>query len=245
MLETSRPELIEIVGSCLDGAQPRGLVLCDPQDAFGWALVAVVADQRRPAPEIRFFPSGGLERVAAQSEGFVLQGTTRERAEAQHADLFALIRKLPEASAVLDDGPQHVSDADLVLEAPQRVSQADLVLDVPRRVSESDIVLEADDAALEPDEGTSPFALPLEENDGGVHELLPRGWFRRMLDAASELLPSAILRPAPRAPMPLQRRPSMQQPRRVVAGPVSVELVALPPGPECTEPDVAPYVSEV
>jgi hypothetical protein len=245
MHETSRPELIEIVGSCLDGAQPRGLVLCDPHDAFGWALVAVVADQRRPAPEIRFFPSGGLERVAAQGEGFVLQGTTRANAEARHADLLALIRKLPEATAVLDDAPQHVSEADLVLDLPQRVSEADLVLDLPRRVSEADIVLDADDAALEPDEGTSPFALPVEEHDSALHELPPRGWFERIIDAAS-----AMLRRAPQPPpalRPPRRSPTVQQPRRVVAGPVSVELlsVELPSAPECTEPDVAPYLSEV
>jgi hypothetical protein len=218
MLETSRPELLEIVGDCLGGPQrPRGLVLCDPLDpAGGWSLVAVVPDSRRPAPEVRFYPSGGLERVASLGDGFVLQVTTRERAEAEHGELLALIRRLPAASASLDDAPQHVSDADLLLE-----------------------VEDADDAVLEPEERTSPFVLPADAGDDVLHELPRPGLLSRIIQAAS-----AMLRPPPPAPVRPRRRPTIP-PRRAVAGPVSIELIALPPAAECTEPEVAAFTSEV
>jgi hypothetical protein len=214
MLETSRPELLEIVGDCLGGPQrPRGLVLCDPLDpAAGWSLVAVIPDSRRPAPEVRFYPTGGLERVASLGDGYVLQVTTHERAEAEYGELLALIRRVPAATATLDDAPQHVSDADLLLE-------------------------DADDAVLEPEEGTSPFALPADDGEDVLNELPRPGLVSRLIHAAS-----AMLRRAPPAPVTPRRRPTMQQ-RRAVAGPVSIELIALPP--DCTEPDVAPFTSEV
>jgi hypothetical protein len=175
--------LVKIVGSTRDAESPRGLVLCGSGDSEdGWTLVAVVADTAQPAPELRFFPNGGLRRVAALDEGYVLQVTTRERAEEEQGDLLAVMRMLPDAIATLD-GSNEVLEADEVI------------------------------ALDELDEDTALLEI------GVVQAVL--GWFARFTARASAFL-RALFPGMPEAVV----MPPTPRPRR--AGPVSVELLAVP-----------------
>jgi hypothetical protein len=175
--------LVEIVGSTRGSDSPRGLVLCGSSDSEdGWTLVAVVADTAQPAPELRFFPNGGLRRVAALDEGYLLQVTTRDRAEAEQGDLLALMRMLPDAVETLD-GPNEVLEADEVIALDE---------------------LEEDTALME---------------IGAVQAVL--SWVTRFTARASALL-RALFPGMPEAVV----LPPTPRPRR--AGPVSVELLAVP-----------------
>jgi hypothetical protein len=88
-------DLIEIVGNRTNTApRPRGIMLSDPDDPAGWAVVALVTDEARATPEVRVYPTRGLEQLTNAADAFALQVISRERAEQKYADLFAVLNEV-------------------------------------------------------------------------------------------------------------------------------------------------------
>jgi hypothetical protein len=199
--------LVEIVGCRAEPARRTyGVVIVDDAKMNSWAVVALEA-ARDTEPELRFYPRGGLTRVASAADGFELQLSPRDVDRVRQGRLVARIQDALPAIA------RRVAD---VRVAEPQVSEV-------FEVEDDDLVEELDPDA---DSAGSGFVRALL----GAPLALARR-LRAFVGAEAEAEPES-----PDEEVEARSWPTIQEPRRFpasghtarrVPGPVSVELLSV------------------